>query len=132
VRASRLKAVPLFASLSRNERKRIAKCAEAVDLPEGKCLVEEGDFAYELFVIEEGTAEVVHDGEHLADLGPGDFLGETGVMERAGRSATVVATSPMKAIIIAAHELRQIARELPDVAEQIRVAIEERGRSLAG
>jgi CRP-like cAMP-binding protein len=127
---SRLTAIPLFASLKKRERKKVAKCADEVDLPEGKCLVDEGDFAYEFFVIEEGTAEVRQGDECLAELGPGDFFGEMGVMGRAQRNASVVATSPITAIVMTGWEFRSVARELPQVADRIRAAIEERGRSL--
>jgi CRP-like cAMP-binding protein len=72
-----LKAIPLFASLSKSERQRVASSDE-VDLGEGKVLVKEGEFAYEFFVIETGRAEVVRSGQHVADLNPGDFLGEMG------------------------------------------------------
>jgi CRP-like cAMP-binding protein len=127
---SRLTAIPLFASLKKRERKKVAKCADEVDLPEGKCLVDEGDFAYEFFVIEEGTAEVWQGDECLAELGPGDFFGEMGVVGRAQRNASVVATSPITAIVMTGWEFRSVARELPQVADRIRAAIEERGRSL--
>ena len=55
----------------------------------------EGDYSYDVLAIEEGTARVDRDGEHVAELGPGDVVGEMGVLERAQRNATVVATSPM-------------------------------------
>jgi CRP-like cAMP-binding protein len=128
----RFEGIPLFASLSRKERKRIAQCVDEVDLPEGKHLVEEGDFAYEVFVIEAGTAEVLHGDERLAELGPGDIFGEMGAMEHATRNASVVSTSPLTAVVMTARDFRQIAREMPHVAERIRGAIEERSRALSG
>src|ERR687885_453322 len=54
-----LKSIPLFASLSRSERRQVASWTDEVDVTEGKALVKEGEFAYEVFIIEEGTAEVV-------------------------------------------------------------------------
>ena len=77
----------------------MAQCADEVDLRAGKELVREGDWSYEFFVIEEGTAEVVQRGERLAELGPGDFFGEMGVMEDTTRNASVIATSAMTAIV---------------------------------
>ena len=47
--------------------------------------------------IEEGEAEVTRDGEHVADLGPGDFFGEMGLLEKTLRNATVTAKTPMLA-----------------------------------
>jgi CRP-like cAMP-binding protein len=126
----RLESIPLFASLSRKERAKVAQHADEVDLREGKHLVDEGDFSYEVFVIEDGTAEVLHGDEPLAELGPGDFFGETGVLERAQRSASVVTTSPMSAIVITGHEFRQLAREMPGIASAMKQECERRARDV--
>src|SRR4051794_15530802 len=98
VDAERLKQQPLFAWLSDRERARVAKLCVSVVVDEGEHLLDEGYNAYEFFVIEEGKAAVVSGGKHLRDLGPGDFLGEIGVVEGSGRTATVIATSPVKAL----------------------------------
>ena len=127
---SRLTAVPLFASLSKRERRRVAAVADEVEVSEGRHLVDQGEWAYEFFAIEDGTAKVVRDGEHVADLGAGDFLGEAGVIGKVQRNASVIATSPLTAIVLTAHDLRAIARDMPAVAERLREAIDERGRVL--
>ena len=43
----------------------------------------EGEFPYEFFAIEEGSAEVKRGEQHLAELGPGDFFGEMGLIGKA-------------------------------------------------
>jgi CRP/FNR family transcriptional regulator, cyclic AMP receptor protein len=126
---ARLKSISLFEGLSKKERRRVAQCADEVDIREGKRLVAEGDFAYEFFVIEQGTAEVTNGRKRLAELGPGDFLGEMGVLERAPRNATVVATSPMTVIVMTGRDVRQIGREMPQVAQQITAAAERRAQA---
>src|SRR5687767_10825168 len=103
---SQLRTVPLFESLSSEERRAIAGLADEIDVPEGHQLVRQGDFAYEFFVIEEGSAEVLRDGEHVADLGPGDFLGEMGIVSKAVRNATVVTTSPTRVIVMTEQAMR--------------------------
>jgi CRP/FNR family cyclic AMP-dependent transcriptional regulator len=128
---SRLAAVPLFASLSRRERRVVARHADVVDLPEGTVLVEEGRFSYEFFVIEEGTADVTRGERRVATLGPSDVLGEMGALGGVRRSATVVATSPVTAIVMTAAALRYVAREMPAVGERLRATIEERTEALA-
>ena len=90
---ARLRSVPLFESLSSRERREVARHADEIDLPGGAELVRQGEFAYEFFVIEEGAAEVSRDGERVAELGAGDFLGEMGIVSGDVRNATVVATS---------------------------------------
>ena len=69
---TQLKRIPLFADASDEELKRVATFAEAREVDEGTEVISEGGFSRELLAIEDGTAEVTRDGEHLADLGPGD------------------------------------------------------------
>jgi CRP/FNR family transcriptional regulator, cyclic AMP receptor protein len=127
---ARLRAIPLFAGLSKKERKSVAQQADEVDVEAGRKLVREGEFAYEFFAIEEGTAEVRRGDQLLGELGPGDFFGEMGLIGNAPRSASVIASSPMTAIVMTGSAFRHIDRELPDVAKQIRKAIEERCHQL--
>ena len=66
--AERLKTIKIFADLDDEARVAISKLAAEVSVPEGKELVREGDYSYDLIAIEEGTAdhelaEVVYD-EH--------------------------------------------------------------------
>jgi len=128
---ARLKSIPLFSSLSKRELREVAQHADEVDVAEGKTLMTEGESAYEFFVIEGGAAEVTADGHKVAELGPGDFLGEMGAIGHAKRSASVVAKSPMTLIVMTDRDLRQLERELPSVHQQLCTAIEERTASLA-
>jgi CRP-like cAMP-binding protein len=127
---ARVKAIPLFAGLSRKECRALAQRADEIDLAEGKALVREGEWAYEFFAIEEGTVEVRRGDQLLGELGRGDFFGEMGLMADTRRNATVTATSPVTVVVMTAQAFRQTARELPEVAEKIRAAIEERCRAL--
>ena len=122
----KLKSVPMFASLGKSELRRVAQATDEIDVREGKELLHEGEFAYEFVVIEDGTAEVMRDGAHVADLGPGDFLGEIAALERGTRNATVVARSPMHLLVMTARDLREIAAAIPEVGETLRAAARER------
>jgi CRP-like cAMP-binding protein len=126
----RLKDIPLFAGLSRKERKALAPRADEVDLEEGRHIVREGEWGWEFFAIEEGTVEVRRGEQLLAQLGPGDFFGEMGLMEDTRRNATVTATTPIRLVVMTGTAFRQTARELPEVAKKISAAIEERCRHL--
>ena len=55
---ARLKKIPVFADLSDDELGHIAALAAEVSVPEGKELVREGDYSYDVLAIEEGTARV--------------------------------------------------------------------------
>jgi len=121
-----LNRVPLFAKLNKHQREELARRIDQIDVDTGKRLVSEGKFGYEFFVIENGTAEVVRGADHIADLGPGDFFGEMALLSDAERNASVIASSPLTAMVMTDRDFRHLARELPDIAEQIRAACRER------
>jgi CRP/FNR family cyclic AMP-dependent transcriptional regulator len=76
--------------------------------------------------IEEGTAEVTRDGEHIADLGPGDVFGEAGMLDDSQRSATVTATSRVKVISMGHFEVQRLKKSAPGVYARIEQLVEER------
>jgi CRP/FNR family cyclic AMP-dependent transcriptional regulator len=124
--ASRLKSLPLFQDVPDEELAQIATFAQEVLVDEGRELVREGDFSYEFMAIEEGEAEVSRHGEHVADLGPGDFFGEIGLLEKTLRTATVKAKSPMRLVTLTGWDLKRMERHIPEAIEQVRATLEER------
>ena len=122
-----LQHLPLFSQLSKRERKRVAPLVEQIEVDAGHQLAAEGELAYELFVIEDGTAAISRNGAPIATLGPGDFFGEIALLDDARRrTSTVVATSPMRLAVLQGHDVRVLEREMPAVARQIRAAIDAR------
>ena len=124
--ASRLKSIPLFEDVPDDELGQIATFAQEVTVDQGRELVREGDFSYEFMVIEEGEAEVTREGEHVADLGPGDFFGEMGLLEKTLRNATVTAKAPMKLMTLTGWDLKRMERHIPEAVERVRTTLEAR------
>ena len=124
--ANRLKSLPLFESVADGDLEQIAPFVSEVSVSEGKHLVDEGDYAYTFMAIEEGSAEVRRGDEVVAQLGPGDFFGEVGLLDTERRTATVVATAPMRLITLDRWDLRRLEKTIPSAAEQIRAAAEQR------
>ena len=122
----RLEGIRLFSSLSKKELEKLAQWTDEVSVGEGHELARQGEFAHEFFVIEDGSAEVVQNGRRVADLGPGDFFGEIGLIETERRTATVIATQPMQLIVMFQREFKQMEQEMPAVADRIRSAIRAR------
>ena len=121
-----LEEMRLFSGVPRRELEQIAKSAIEVDVPEGFYLIRQGHVAYEFFVIQRGTADVIKDGETIAELGPGDFFGEIGMLETERRTADVVATSPLFLVVMHQRDFTKIEGELPTVADRIRSAVRAR------
>jgi CRP-like cAMP-binding protein len=123
---NRLKAITLFKDMSDDDLTALANLAGETSVPAGQELVRTGDFSYQFFAIEEGNADVERDGEKVAQLGPGDFFGEIGVLEKELRTATVRATSPMRLIILSRWDLKRLERRDPSAFDQIRETMQQR------
>jgi CRP-like cAMP-binding protein len=127
-----LHSIALFAGLSPDEQARVAAAAKPIHFETGEVIVGEGEFSFDFYAITGGAAEVQHDGGHVADLGPGDVLGEMGVVPQQSRgrsrrrSATVVVTAPMEAIAIPGGEFRRMTEDIPALGDALRALVSER------
>jgi CRP-like cAMP-binding protein len=115
----RLTAIPIFSQLSDEEARRLATYATETSVADGQILMKQGDYSTELIAIEEGTADVLRDGNKIASLGPGDLIGEMGLFERRPRNADVIATSPMRVLKLTHWEIRRMSSETVDRIKQI-------------
>jgi CRP-like cAMP-binding protein len=123
---SRLETLSLFSGLSDDEREQVDAALHDVRVEEGDKLCNEGEFAYQLFVIEEGTAEVTSAGQRIAELGPGECFGEVGVLVTGKRTASVTATSPMRLLAMFDRDVHRLEREVPGISDRLRSALSER------
>jgi CRP-like cAMP-binding protein len=126
VDSSRLAQLPCFAELSDEQRTQVSDLLEEVVVSAGEEVAVEGDLAYHFFVVEDGTAEVRENGARIAELGPGDFFGELGLLVTGRRTASVVSTSPMTLLALFDQDFRRLERELPEFARALREASSER------
>lgn len=124
----RLADLPLFEGLDDEALRTVAKVAQEVSVSEGAELVREGDYSYELSIIDEGQAEVVHDGEVVATLGPGDVFGESGVLSKGMRNADVRATTPMRLITLTGWDLRRLRNRIPVLEERVSALAADRAK----
>ena len=118
-----LKTIPLFSSLSDKALDTVSVFASETAVSAGKRLVHEGDYSYDLIVIETGTADVIKGDEVIGSLGPGDVFGEMGMLSGGRRMADVIATSPMRLITLSKWDLKRISSE---VGDQLRSLLEQR------
>jgi CRP/FNR family transcriptional regulator, cyclic AMP receptor protein len=129
VDSARLAAVPLLAEIPAHELDAVARVATELELPAGKELTTEGDFGHTVFVIEEGSAEVIRDGTRIGLAGPGDIVGEIAVLASGRRTASVRATSPLKVIALFKRDVWALEREAPEASRRLRSALTDRDRS---
>lgn len=121
-----IRGVPLFARCSRKEAEAIAHVADEIDLPQGTELTHEGDTGREFMVIVEGEADVTRDGNSLRRLGPGDCVGEIALLTKSPRTATVTATTPVRALVLTDRAFRRMLEEQPVIAAKVLETLAER------
>ena len=125
----RLGALPMFSGCSKQELRDVARIVDELQVEPGRVLMSQGDAGQEAFVIEEGTAEVVRDGQLLATVGPGSYVGELALIDAGPRSATVTATTPMRVLVIGTREFSTLLDEVPGLARRVLVSTARRLRA---
>ena len=121
-----IKRAPLFWNLSKRDLTRIAQLADEIDLREGKEMTRQGAAGREFFVLLEGDADVKKNGRRINRLGPGDFFGEIALVSDTPRTATVVATSPVRALVITDRAFRRLLKEQPEIQSKVLAAVAAR------
>lgn len=122
----RITALPLFADVPAEDLTALAEAATERLATAGDLLVQEGDFGYTVFLIEQGTAEVVKNGTVVVTLGPGDVFGEIAVHQSGRRTADVRATSDMRLITVLNRDLWKVERRLPEIGTRLRATAKAR------
>jgi CRP-like cAMP-binding protein len=121
-----IKRVPLFAECSRKHLAEIAAIADEIDLREGKELTKEGRPGREFFVLIEGDADVKKGTRRINRMAAGDFFGEISLVTRRPRTATVVATSPVRALVITDRSFRTLLERQPEIQGKVMSALAAR------
>ena len=117
---------PLFAGLGKQQLARVASIADEIDLPEGKALTRQGERGREFFILLEGEVEVRRNGRKLSTRRSGEFFGEIALLSDIPRTATVTATTPVRALVIRDREFRALVEQMPSIALSVLSAVAER------
>ncbi|HEV7604209.1 MAG TPA: cyclic nucleotide-binding domain-containing protein [Candidatus Limnocylindrales bacterium] len=109
---------------------RIAAAAVQIDVPAGHVIARQGEIGTGFFVVIEGAARVVRDGDTVATIGPGDFFGELSVLDRRPRTAQVIATVPTTCLALASWDFEAVLLDQPQVTLAILRGLAARLRDL--
>jgi CRP/FNR family cyclic AMP-dependent transcriptional regulator len=121
-----MRGVPLFAGCSKRELAAIAAIADELDVPEGKQLIREGDRGSEFFVLLDGTVEVRKGDRKLRTMGPGESFGEIALIARTPRTATVVAKTPLRVLVITDRAFKLLLEQMPQIQVKVLKELAER------
>ena len=128
-RVEQLRKVPLFGTCTDRQLEFIATRVEELDFPTGKVLCEEGQSGGDFFIVLSGTADVRRRGNTINRMKVGDFFGEIALLDQGPRSATVVTTSPMRALVLGPGQFQDILYQDAEIARQMLYAVTKRLRA---
>ena len=118
--------VPLFATCSKKELRLIANLADQVEWREGKTVIKEGRLGSEFFILIDGTASVSQGGGKVRDLGAGEWVGEIALVANVPRTATVVTSSPVRALVLTRGGFSRLIEDSPSIAAKVLESLGER------
>jgi CRP-like cAMP-binding protein len=123
--------VPLFEELDEAELQSISDSMHEANVPAGATVIAEGGPGDGFFVIESGTVEVTKEGHHVAELGPGDFVGEIALLVGSSRMATVTATTDLRCWALTPWDFRTLVEASPSIAWKVMQAMAARLEELS-
>ena len=115
-RLEMLGACRLFSGASADDLAAVAGRATEVEFAAGHVIARQGEIGTGFFVVVDGAARVVRDGELLARIGPGDFFGELSVLDGLPRTAQVVADGPTRCLALASWDFEAVLADHPSLA----------------
>lgn len=111
-----LRQVPLFAGMSDHELEHIHHIATSLGVREGQVLMEEGSASHEMVVVLSGSLEVTRHGEHIADIGPGGFAGEVGLLCHKPRNSRVTVKQASEVLHLDGRGFAALLEDVPMLA----------------
>jgi porphyrinogen peroxidase len=123
-----LKGVPLFRSLETTQLERLAELAADVQANDGAVLMRQGESGDEFFVVISGNVIVEREGQRLARLGPGDFLGEIALIDGRPRTATATADGDVRLIVLDHGRFEALLDQFPGIGRQVARTLVDRIR----
>jgi CRP-like cAMP-binding protein len=125
--SDRPKRLNILRDIAVGRRRELARVADELTAEAGETLMQQGEPGFEFMMIEDGQADVIQDGERINTMGPGDCFGELSVLaDGQPRTASVVATSTLRAIVLSAHFRREVRERMPPVGASIDGVASER------
>lgn len=119
--------VPLFADLQILHIVEIASMLRPLAVPPLYRVVRQGDAADCMYFVVSGELQVDL-GERRVKLSNGDFFGELGLLNKAPRSANVVAVTDTQLLVLEASDFDKLTRIYPEMRNTIEAYAAERSK----
>jgi CRP-like cAMP-binding protein len=111
-----LERVSLFQRLEKRHIRSLTRLVREQEYQPGQLMVQEGQSGLGLYIIAEGTAEVIRGNQVLGTLGAGDFFGEMALLDDLPRTADVRASVPTRCLTLSKWEFLGELESHPQMA----------------
>lgn len=125
-----LQRVPLFSGFNEDELRRVAELSRIAEAPAGTVVTQIGEPGEAFFIIIDGSVAVRTPVGAGSQLQPGDFFGEMSLLDGEPRSATIVATTDLRLLIVDRSHFWRLLDEAPDLVRRILTILSRRVRHL--
>ncbi len=115
----RLAGVPLLEGCTRRQLKAVARIADVREAPAGTVLTRAGEPGEEFFLLLDGKVRVEVSARKRVTLGPGAFFGEMSLLDGGPRSATVVAETAVRLLVVRRRDFTRLLAEVPELTRAI-------------
>ena len=127
-RIDRLEDVGLLAGCSRRQLRAIARISEVIEVPAATVLARAGAPGEEFFLILDGSARVEVSARKRSRLEPGQYFGEMSLLDGGPRSASVIAETPLRLLVIKRRDFTTLLKEAPDLTQSLLATLSQRLR----
>jgi len=124
--AARFKALARFAHLTDDEIQQVCDQSTYVQLPRDWSLMAESTPGDKAYIILSGQVSVRQHGAEIAQLGPGDLMGEVAIVAHSLRTASVVSLTDLEVLHFTGDALTELADQIPAFGAALRATTEER------
>jgi CRP/FNR family transcriptional regulator, cyclic AMP receptor protein len=129
-RGEQLQSLPLFSACSKRELDAVGRLADETRLRAGTILTRQGSPGHECFVLLDGRADVRIGRKVVAHIGPGEIVGEMALLESEPRTATVVTTTPVRALVMTRPNFTAALEQAPNLARRVMRTLAHRLREV--
>ena len=118
-KSAALSQVAFFAGCTERQRADIAHLADERSVGAGEELCHEGEFDQHVFVILDGDATASVGGSVVGEVKAGEVVGELAMLGDGHRKATLLAKTPMRALVLDAEEVDSVLAADPHSADNL-------------
>src|SRR5918998_2533376 len=115
-------AASILDSLDPGDAERVVDAGTPLTVPQGWSPISERTPADKAYLITEGRVSVRRSGQEIATLGPGSVVGESAIVNRTLRSASVVALTPLRVVHFTSDRLHELSSQIPAFREALQAA----------